>query len=619
MGLGPVVPITSLSVGGNFNYSQSQSEGALTLIDLDGDGMADKVFKIGKSLYYRKHIADNDTVFHYGPKIPIVGADNFLKESSSTTSWGLQASAGCAYSGSWPYTTSTTSVYFADVNADGLPDLITDAGVLFNTIENDTVKFRDYYIESLSGDEQPTVSDTIVVGPKDCFGIIFDGEVNDSIACSVEWMFVGSFPIKEYLDNDRYAEIADSLMNTGEYDCVFRYSSDPDNLSQEFYDGRIDVYKKEVVCSPKSYDPNLETVKVWVAPADGNINITSDIKLQASHSDSYAQSKRRDGVQYRIQICKDVTADSQYRLFSSNYRVLAKDTILRDDTTTHSRMIPNVSVSKGDIVMFRLQSGDNRAFDKVVWEQNLAYTDHMETFNSKRDFIVSGDKYFQAHKDSSHFDMEIASSVRSSSDSAYLVVFSTANHIPTVDTFLLTPTSNNSISLNGSLMESDDIRLFLIANEYSSFDVRPHIRYVFPDTINNHAVQDTVDYYPPVQMMINNYNQTREDTVCHWLFGPLYRGWGQFAYNNDTTGNLLANDSIIDLSTLVVDPCLHPQDSIDALNDTSSIRNFVPATNTSTPQESSVVSNAFNSTGVYNPLSTRTRWVEMQPDSRHSA
>ena len=50
VGIGPVVPLTTASVGGNFNYSRSKSEGALTLIDLDGDGLADKVYKkVGNS------------------------------------------------------------------------------------------------------------------------------------------------------------------------------------------------------------------------------------------------------------------------------------------------------------------------------------------------------------------------------------------------------------------------------------------------------------------------------------------------------------------------------------------------------------------------------------------
>ena len=59
----------------------------------------------------------------------------------------MQASALVNYAGSWSNSESSTTTYFSDVNADGLPDLITDEGVWFNTLENGVPTFRNFIKE----------------------------------------------------------------------------------------------------------------------------------------------------------------------------------------------------------------------------------------------------------------------------------------------------------------------------------------------------------------------------------------------------------------------------------------------------------------------------------------
>jgi len=631
IGIGPVVPLTSFSVGGNFNYSRSKSEGILTLVDLNGDGLADKLFKSEKKLYCRKQIADSETSFHYGPAVPVVGVTDFLTETGSTTTWGLQASAGCSYSGSWPKTTSTTSVYFSDVNGDGLPDIVTDDGVYFNVTTNDTVKFRNYYsMVSSQGGAVP--EDSIVTIPGECGGIIFDGSVNDSIACMTDWEFVKTYQVKDSLDNDRIIVFADSLMNMGEYECVFNYSPyDSSGNTYQYSNGYMDVYRKVIRCTPKSFDPDLETVKVWVAQHNGTVSISSGITLLSDSSRSHAQSKQCDGVQYAIQVCRGVRVDGQYRLYSlTTPEILVRDTIPDSIHVIHDTTITGVTVEENDIVMFRLISGENRSFDKVKWEQDITYTSFENDsvvqldayhYNSEQDYLVSGKMFFQAHKNSSRYTMTIECLPRSLlPDTAVLTVVLCKDTGLTPLTYDLRGNQSLTINMSDSLKENDFIRLILVATNYGSFDVRPHIQYMFPDTINGNPVTDTIHYYPPVQAIVNNYKQTPIDTVYHWLFGPLYRGWGQFAYNNnDTVGGIAIKDSVIKLSRLVVDLRTHPADQTQAESDTASIRAFQPSQNTNCPQEQSTMTQAFSSAGGYNPLSQSTGWVEMQPDSRHGA
>ena len=638
IGLGPVVPLTSLSVGGNFNYSRSKSEGILTLADLDGDGLADKLFKSGDTLYCRKQIFDSDTTFHFGPAKPVVGASDFLVEGSSTTAWGLQASAGCSYSGSWPKTTSTTSVYFSDVNGDGLMDLITDKGVLFNVTEkgNDTVKFKEFYTMAIANGEDE-IPDIVVTHPGVCGGIIFDGAVNDSVACTVEWELVGQFNIKNIGGSSHAAALADSLMNTGMYECVFRYPHyDSTGVDYQSETGLLEIYRKSIRCTPVPADPDLETVKVWVVQRNGTVNVRSRIQLLNDSSESHAQSKRCDGVQYAIQVCRDVNVDGQYRLFSSTTpEILVRDTIPDSVHVMHDTTVAGVYVSEGDIIMFRLISGENRSFDKVKWNQDITYTSfgndsvvqldaysmNANHYNSEQDYLVSGKMFFQAHKNNSRYAMTIDCLPRpNSSDTAILTVVLFKDSILTQIPYLLRGNQSRTINMGDSLNENDFIRFILVATNYGSFDVRPHIQYMFPDTINGNPVTDTVHYYPPVQAIINNYKQTALDTVYHWLFGPLYRGWGQFAYNNnDTVAGMAVKDTVIKLSRLVVDLRAHPTDQSQAQSDSAAISTFQPTQETDKTQEQSTMTQAFTSSGAYDPLSPSTGWVEMQPDSRHGA
>lgn len=182
--------ITSFNVGGNFSYGRSESEGLLTLIDINGDGMADKVFKQGGKLYYRPMVVSsgNSGIFYFGPKEEVKGASSFLNEVSHSPSLGLQGSIPCmAASAGVPGTVSNTTTYFADANGDGLPDIITDGGVLFNSLDSNN---HPYFTSSNEIRTDPLTNGVdvnrmiVTSATAPCGGIIFDGEVTPDIYCS---------------------------------------------------------------------------------------------------------------------------------------------------------------------------------------------------------------------------------------------------------------------------------------------------------------------------------------------------------------------------------------------------------------------------------------------------
>ena len=632
VGLGPVVCLTSLSVGGNFDYSRSESEGLLTMIDLDGDGLADKVFKDGGSVSYRKQYKTNEYTFSFGDPVTIEGVSDFLKENSSTTTWGLQASAGCAYSGSWPTTKSTTSIYFADVNGDGLPDLVTEGGVLFNVTPNGgTVQFKPYYTiyeENLNAGEIP---ETINVGStSECGGIIFDGEVDTNVVCRYDLVLDTVFDYKmEYQKDSSVYAYVDSMEATGEYEC---------HLETVYGNEVISVYKRVLRCDPLPLDPDIDAVRVWVAPKEGMINIHSVFMLDIdTASAEFKQSHYANGVRYTIQQELGVKRIlPSFDLSSKKSVELYEQKVPRDSARIKYTTDVKTEVNAGDLIFFRLQSGGNRLFDYANWQQEIEYDDWSGfdfhdmpncCYNSVEDFVVSGEKFFSAYKSGIvDIDVDIHTTdvgtpgVLQINSSSPFSVSPGGSYFPV----LIPIVSNMSTTLSyNSLVLADDTIAFVLnapASKWGNIEIRPHVRYRYFDTLSTSPLVtgwDTLDYYPPVAyfsiydylmglLPMGNIDQNLMEAY-HRYFGPLYRGWGQCGYNNSAEGGASIND-LIKIKTFH----LTNYDQVDP----AAINTSISESDVSNNNSQEGMSNYYASNNMYNPLSD-TRWIEMEPDSRH--
>ncbi len=131
----------SLTAGGNFSYGESTSEGLLALVDINGDGLSDKVFQDGdEGLWFRPQLKEpNDNGDKYGNRKPIKGINQFLKEESSTTGGGFEANFVLFVGTNKSKTKSKTSIYFTDVNGDGLIDIIKNGIAWFNYIDEEGI------------------------------------------------------------------------------------------------------------------------------------------------------------------------------------------------------------------------------------------------------------------------------------------------------------------------------------------------------------------------------------------------------------------------------------------------------------------------------------------------
>ena len=161
------------TVGGSYSHSTDNSKGLSTLVDLNGDGLPDKVYRQGGALYYRPQLRENDngnTV--YGSPIKINGISSFSTTKSSTNTGGAKATVGwmalTAEVGTDVVKTKTrTTEYFSDINGDGLIDLVSNGKVYFNHIEFDS-----------EGNAIPTFTESSADTPSP---IIYSGEIDASV------------------------------------------------------------------------------------------------------------------------------------------------------------------------------------------------------------------------------------------------------------------------------------------------------------------------------------------------------------------------------------------------------------------------------------------------------
>ena len=142
VGLGDGSATTSNTAGASFSYSNDKSSGLSTFADINGDGAPDKVYKKDGAIYYRPQQRSVDGAVIYGEPIRVRGISNFSKSSSNSYSGGADVKAGwqkivATLGTDLSKTSSKTTVYFSDINSDGLVDLVSDGKVYFNHIEFD--------------------------------------------------------------------------------------------------------------------------------------------------------------------------------------------------------------------------------------------------------------------------------------------------------------------------------------------------------------------------------------------------------------------------------------------------------------------------------------------------
>ena len=161
------------TVGGSYGHSTDNSKGLSAFVDINGDGLPDKVFRKGGALYYRPQLRGTaDDAITYGEAIKVSGISSFSTVKSSTNTGGAKATVGwmaltAMVGGDVVKTKTRTTEYFSDINGDGLIDLVSNGKVYFNHIEFDS-----------DGNAVPTFTESSADTPSP---IIYSGEIDASV------------------------------------------------------------------------------------------------------------------------------------------------------------------------------------------------------------------------------------------------------------------------------------------------------------------------------------------------------------------------------------------------------------------------------------------------------
>lgn len=132
------------TVGANGGASTSNGTGIIALVDINGDGLPDKVWKENGELYYRANLSTQQggSKGFAAQKVKIKGIKDF--SLSNTVSWnvGGELNLGIGVVGgfvgySHEENTTRISTYFADFNGDELIDIAHNEKVYFNTLDAD--------------------------------------------------------------------------------------------------------------------------------------------------------------------------------------------------------------------------------------------------------------------------------------------------------------------------------------------------------------------------------------------------------------------------------------------------------------------------------------------------
>ncbi len=586
VGLDPNVAMTTFSIGGNFNWSESASESLMSLVDLDGDGLADKVFVKNGTLHWRKQEQPVNGIISFGGDSEITGPSHFLIENGKTSTWGAQANIAVASgSGNWPGTTSTTSTYFSDVDGDGLTDLIHDGEVYFNRLNEYNEPVFSRYSEPAHEEweeEEPEPEQQVSL----CDSIIFDGEVDTAMACDRIWLI------------EKHPEIMDSA-SAVEY--VNNYQGDEDHVAVIERDslGNFYVVRYEAVmdCSRRNLAgrgvPHTESVRVWVAPGPGYVDIDAYVTLVADENAS--RSRHSDGITYVIQHSRGVNQVGPLLLNYFNDVIL--DTIYicnscRDEM--RDKHLSSIPVQRGDVFFFRLQSMDDKQFDNVEDYVDIKYNNHW--YSSIPSFMLTDEKYFQAPYNG-HYSIEWVDS-NASSDLTPVIVRDHAGTAPI-----------------GYLPQDGTLQLVVHSNgvnaNWDYTDTRVKIQFWG----SNPNPSDTITFWTVGKKEVQHpTGSIWGDATYQSLFGPLYNGWGQFTYHP-----LIPSLQQIPLTMLIVPSRLRIGSmSTSEQNDLQNQINSPLSGNGFNVSSIDEFENNQANGSLFNPLSGSTFWVEMNADAEHN-
>lgn len=582
------------SVGPNGGYVNTTSTGLTALIDIDSDGLPDKLWKEDGKLYYRPnlHTTENPTA-GFGIKREILGITDFSK--SSTGTWNIGAEVNIAsFFGGYSHEEGTTKIntYLSDFNGDDLIDIASNGKVYFNTIS-------DTGIPSFTTQSELTPSP------------IYSGEALDpeliTIDPNAQQELENQFPLHDVV---RMWEAPKNGTVSISGDVYLIEDTSPGYTAYETADGVTTMIQYE---STELWRQRIEAddFSTYSPNNVNNINVTKGsriyFRLQSNFDGSYDQVNWDPIIQYQNE---DITAvdvngiphnifqasedflvsnrseitipkDGTISIKGNCQKSILSDTIIlaiRGDINIDTILYPseiingemsfnNIQVQANTVISCQINCNSNVDWTKIKWSPLITYDsfdDGSPTLDTDGNPIIS--IMPAVHHEIIDEIKEYAEPYIAPSDGNLLVEVIAANNLPIgskynlaiktkgkVDSFVTMTTINNNgidtLSISLDVYEGDT--LYADFTYYAGSFISTVVIDSAQISFNNTPIETIVG-------VAERYQSKDED------FGHLYRGWGQFVYNSSggfANLPIITDDLEVDTNGIAQDTLLIDEDT----------------------------------------------------------
>lgn len=570
------------TVGVNGGGGTSNGTGITTLVDINGDGLPDKVWKENGKLYYRSNQkSELDGVSDFGDKVELKGVTDF--SNSNTISWnvGGELTVGVSEASvfvGFSHEENNTKIwtYFADFNGDDLMDIASNRKVYFNSIGPDGhPRFTENSGDTPSPIFKSDVEPTVVIDADEQQAIEDASPLHDAVR---EWRA----PI------DGRVSISGAITLLQDSDPAIQALENKDGVIVMIQHNEDELWRQNIQADDFSSKTPFGVGSVLVAKGD-----TLFFRVHSRYNGNGDRVEWNPEIEYLNEDLDDKDANGL-----PNYSYLASEDFLLSSRTSYPLSADGVVEVSADLfkpaltdsLFLRFRGGivlDTAFAPSEIFDNNFTVANIAVSGNT--DFTVSA--YAKTNVDWSAIDFRPRVTYTSFDDGspAYnsdgepynsicpVVDFQSYNNVTAFGDPFIVPRDGTvrAIAYMNYLDAEKKTAYFSLKSKTNLDSIRTVDTLIAPSINEMHLEMDVVEgdtlyadiHYQnmPISFFTNVSLSTCEfimdtDTTlveCGVYYrnqssdvtGHHYRGWGQFAYNaNDGRGNnaIIVSDIEID-------------------------------------------------------------------------
>lgn len=578
------------TAGVSFGFNYTKNEGMLALVDINGDVLIDKVYKKGGQLFFRPNQSGPGGTPTFGAERSIGNISDFSKGETFVVDVGLESHFGIFAGFEYARTEDITSIYFSDVNGDMLMDIVKDGRVYFNHLDN-------------NGNPSFTTSSGDTPSPINSASNI-DGSLVENDAAAFE-ASIDDNPLHDVVKVWR-APFNGTVNITGNVALI--QDTSPDALAYTAADGvRVAIQHKGTELWATDIAANDFTAKT---PSSVNaVNVLAGDKIyfrvQSKFNGAYDQVSWAPQVTYSIQTpgLNDANGLPLYQFHANN------DFLISGPLSMGLSLDGQVRITGGftkpvtsDDVVIRIIKKSNNVFTPLLTQTfaaNLATTFPISLTHN----VLKNDALFFSVSCATNVDWTALQwkplvYYNSTTDPAITQLFDPNNGNPLIYAYPIVDFQSFNRTIRASVPWTAPVSdtFSILANPLFSFSLKQG-DIVFTIKKQNELVAKqvipvvfgSVGAHAPISLILNSGDKlffeyhVRDEELANtmhtpsvivdadpgdaanllagfhttdnsFLFGPMYRHWGQFAYNgNRARANIPIIESDLQLDESLTD------------------------------------------------------------------